>query len=315
MRTCERCGGYSERGLCPACVRNDLVADEQRQIASRVAQEENWANEKRDHQSSIKDVSRKLLELALEAVENASIAKKKVKVLIKSASFSKIERELFSEIRENNFLADCYYTTKLGLNPTLDSVKKLHDLALEHIPEWVIYSEESVYSKKVSSLYQAYQVELEAEKKLREEERKKAENNRKKQEAKQKQADKIREQKEEEDWKKETLKAKKAAEEYEKQAPARFIKKVIGFLLILGFLIFLPKSCVSCVNNSFDKEQAALQEREAFVAEYRNKMNRAMMVMRFQNAEDELKWRNKIKKMEPEAALEYFDSVIRENPY
>ena len=315
MRTCSRCRGYSERSLCPACERDDYAAEAQR----RLAREENWAKEQRYHQNHIKDVSGKLLELALEAVENPSVAKKKVKVLIKSAGFSKIEEELFSEIRENNFLADCYYTTKLGLNPTLDSIKKLRHIALAHIPEWVQDSEESVYSKKVLSLFQAYQAELKSEEKLQEEERKKgeeerkkSETNRKRQEAKQKKADKIREEKAEAEWNKI---AEKEAEEYKKQAPARFVKKVLSFLFVLGFLIFLPKSCVSCMNNSFDKEQAALQEREPFVAEYRNKMNRAMRAMRFQNAEDELNWKNKIKKMEPEAALEYFDSVIRENPY
>jgi hypothetical protein len=316
--TCDRCGGYSERGLCPACVRNDLVADEQRRIASKVSREENWAKEQRDHQNNIKNVSGKLLELALEAVENAIVAKKKVKVLIKSASFSEIERELFSEIRANNFLADCYYTTKLGLNPTLDSVKKLHDLALEHIPEWVIYSEESVYSKKVLNLYLAYKAELDAEQKRQEEEEKRSEQKRKRQEARQKKEDQAKEN-EYSDFIEQNFGHNRGfvkTEDIQKKQTSNRFGEYISYLFISLIAIWFIYSVFTEISNLMQSQlpdDVAQQERELLATEYRLKKNRVKETMNFQNADEELRLDKSFREMDRKALTKHLNKYLNNN--
>ena len=91
MGKCYQCGGYSEYGLCPDCKRNDELVNEQRNIAYGVAEEEERAKERLQHDAHIKDVLRKLLDLAVESLENSDLAEKKVKVIMKSAVFANNE--------------------------------------------------------------------------------------------------------------------------------------------------------------------------------------------------------------------------------
>ena len=186
MYRCNKCRGYHESGggLCPACRRNDELADEQRNIAYDLADAQEQSNARLQHDAHLKNVISKLLDLAIESVEDSNKAEKKVKIIMKSALFTDNEYNFFPEIKANVFLADCYYKTRLSLRPSLDALKELPDYALRYIPEWERSSDVSVYSEKILTLYEVYQAEfdaeLKAEEKKKEKERKKAETEQKK---------------------------------------------------------------------------------------------------------------------------------------
>ena len=71
-------------GWCPECKRNDQLANEQRNIAFDVAEEEERAKARLQQDAHIKDVLRKLLDLAVESLEDADLAEKKVRVIMQS---------------------------------------------------------------------------------------------------------------------------------------------------------------------------------------------------------------------------------------
>ena len=230
MDRCRKCNGYKDSGygLCPECRRNDILFIEQEGSKIRL-----------QHDAHLKNVISKLLDLAIESVEDSNKAEKKVKIIMKSAVFTDNEYNFFPEIEANIFLADCYYKTRLSSKPSLDSIKKLPNYALEYIPTWVRTSEDRVYPKKVLSHYEAYQSELKAEEKLREEEWKKSEKNRKNKEAKQRKADEIREREEEEKYKIESIKGRKIYEE--KMIRHRRLKYILlyPFYAIASVLVLL----------------------------------------------------------------------------
>ena len=156
MGKCNQCGGYSEYGLCPDCKRNDELVNEQRNIAYGVAEEEERAKERLQHDAHIKDVLRKLLDLAVESLENSDLAEKKVKVIMKSAVFANSERDFFPEIKANSFLADCYYTLRLGANPGGEQIAALSHDALCFLECWANSHHNDKYAAKVKKLYSAY---------------------------------------------------------------------------------------------------------------------------------------------------------------
>ena len=174
---------------CPACKQN-------RQLAR--LQELN--QEKFQRAENVNQIARKLIDLAIDGLENPVLTEKKLKVIFKSVLFINNEPDLFTEIKENDFLRYCYYKAKLGLKPNIDSIKNLPHYALEYIPTWVRTSEDEVYPKKVLTHYKAYQAELKAEEKLREEECKKSENKRKIQENEKIKADLIKRKVVEDEW-------------------------------------------------------------------------------------------------------------------
>jgi len=157
MRRCSRCNGYCDSfGLCPDCRRNDNIAEEQQNTAYALANAQEQSQIRLHHDVHLKNVVSKLLDLAIESVEDSTKAEKKVKIIMKSAVFTDNECDFFPEIKSNIFLADCYYRTRLSLKPSLDSIKKLPYYAKEYLPEWGQASEISVYSKKVLNLYEPY---------------------------------------------------------------------------------------------------------------------------------------------------------------
>ena len=156
MGKCYQCGGYSEYGLCPDCKRNDELVNEQRNIAYGVAEEEERAKERLQRDAHIKDVSRKLLDLALESLENLDLAAKKVQVIMQSAVFANNEGDFFPEIKANSFLADCYYTLLLGSNPNTEKVSQLSSNASNFLESWANSHHNAKYAAKVKKVYAVY---------------------------------------------------------------------------------------------------------------------------------------------------------------
>jgi len=156
MGQCYQCGGYSEYGLCPDCKRNEELVNEQRNIAYGVAEEEERAKERLQHDAHIKDVLRKLLDLAVESLENSDLAEKKVKVIMKSAVFANNERDFFPEIKANSFLADCYYTLHLGSNPNTEKLSQLSGNAQNFLESWASSHHNAKYASKVKKVYSVY---------------------------------------------------------------------------------------------------------------------------------------------------------------
>jgi hypothetical protein len=157
MGQCYQCGGYMEwSGTCPACKRNDDLATEQRNIAFDVAEEEERAKERLQHDAHIKDVLRKLLDLAVESLDNADLAEKKVKVVMQSATFLNNESDFFTEVKANSFLADCFYTLRLGANPSGEHVSALSHDARHFLESWVGSYHNKKYAAKVKNLYSTY---------------------------------------------------------------------------------------------------------------------------------------------------------------
>ena len=212
--------------MCPDCRRNDQLADAQEQSNARL-----------QHDAHLKNVISKLLDLAIESVEDSNKAEKKVKIIMKSAVFTDNEYNFFPEIKANVFLADCYYKTRLSLRPSLDALKQLPDYALRYIPEWEQSSDVSVYSEKILTLYELYQAELDAELKAEE---KKKEKERKKAETEQKKAD-IEKKKADIEKTKQGLKDAKAYEIYrkEKQDELKSFELSLGKREITKNIIFV----------------------------------------------------------------------------
>jgi len=187
-------------------------------------------------------ILKKILDLELDALENKITAEKKLTIVIKSPIFQKVEELVFNDIKQNLFFSDCYYKSKLGLRPTLDSIKKLQNFAIQHILDWGQSSEESEYSKNVLKLYEIYQAELEAEIKRREEEciaekRKKAEHEQREKE-KRHFENKRKRQESKERKKARKIEAIEAAKKYESHSYSNLITNLL-FIFVPIFLLFL----------------------------------------------------------------------------
>jgi len=151
------------------------LANDQRNIAFDVAQEEERAKERLQHDAHVKDVLRKLLDLAVESLENPDLAAKKVQVIMQSAIFANNEGDFFSEIRANSFLADCYYTLHLGSNPSIVQVSKLSVNARNFLPKWADSHRNAKYASQAREVYSNFRLQKE------EQERKDAEESAKQQ--------------------------------------------------------------------------------------------------------------------------------------
>jgi TM2 domain-containing membrane protein YozV len=153
---CRQCGSVSEYTICPDCRRNEELAEEQRNIAFALADAEEDSKKRLQHDAHVKDVLRKLLDLAVESVEDLGLAEKKVKVIMQSAVFTQNESDFFDEIKANNFLADCYYTLRLGAKPDNEQVAQLSDRAKGFLKLWADSHKDSNYAEEVKKLYAGY---------------------------------------------------------------------------------------------------------------------------------------------------------------
>jgi hypothetical protein len=162
-------------GWCPECKRNDQLANEQRNIAFDVAEEEERAKARLQQDAHIKDVLRKLLDLAVESLEDADLAEKKVRVIMQSAIFADNESDFFPEIQANIFLADCYYTLRLGANPSIEQVSKLSVNARNFLTKWADSHRNAMYASQAREVYTNFRLKKE------EQERKDAEESAKQQ--------------------------------------------------------------------------------------------------------------------------------------
>jgi hypothetical protein len=154
-------------GVCPACRRNENHAREERQRNEELAREarenalaaslrEEIANKELQHDAHVKQVLRKLLDLAVESVEDSKLAEKKVKVVMKSAVFANNVNAFFDEIEANNFLADCYYKLHLGVKPTIEKIESLPPIAVTYLENWVSAHQNKNYAIKIKKLYASY---------------------------------------------------------------------------------------------------------------------------------------------------------------
>jgi hypothetical protein len=166
---------------CADCRRMEQMIYQQKEIANESAKE-----------SQKNDIRQKILNCAIDAIDNPQTNKKKIKVILKSPFFINNECELFEEIKSNLFLSDSYYHARLGSSPTINSIKKLPNYAMDFITEWANQAEDEHFSKKVLNLYLAYRTELDAEQKRQEEEEKRSEQKRKRQEARQRKEDQAK---------------------------------------------------------------------------------------------------------------------------
>lgn len=156
MQECYLCGVWSKYSLCPDCIRNKELVNRQRDIACVAAEKDERAKERLQRDAHTKDVLRKLLDLAVESLENSDLAEKKVMVIMKSAFFANNEEDFFPEIEANSFLADCYYTLRLGANPGGEQIAALSHDALYFLECWANFHHNDKYAAKVKKLYSAY---------------------------------------------------------------------------------------------------------------------------------------------------------------
>ena len=217
----------SLKSQCPECERNDELVEHQSSMAFALAEEEERVKRRLQNDAHVKDILRKLLDLAIESIEDCSLAEKKVKVIMQSAVFSDNQYEFFPEIKANIFLADCYFGTRIDTKPNINSLKNLPQCALDHIPLWGQSSQNSEFAKQVLKLYATYQEQLDEERKIKDAERNKVE--------------KKQREETEEIRKKNLIEQEKRNKEYERQKRIfkrlKFLRNASKILFILLFFI------------------------------------------------------------------------------
>jgi hypothetical protein len=129
---------------------------EEQIFAQNLADQSEIANKNLQQDAHVKQVLRKLLDLAVESVEDSKVAEKKVKVIMKSAVFSNNVPDFFDEIKSNSFLADCYYKLHLGVNPTIQKIESLPPIAVEYLENWVSAHQNKTHAIKIKKLYASY---------------------------------------------------------------------------------------------------------------------------------------------------------------
>lgn len=151
MGQCPKCGIETEYYYnlpCHACSRNDNLIRQNRSL-------EIEAEERKE----LSDLKRKLIDIAIESVENQVLAKKKVLVIFKSPTFSKNEINFLDEIEANNFLHDTYLFYRLGPKPTAESISSLPPRVLSQIDEWITNNCDAPYASKVNKVYKLFKDE------------------------------------------------------------------------------------------------------------------------------------------------------------
>jgi len=153
-------------GVCPECRRNDELAEEQRSIAFEQAAEQERIQRQVQEEAHLNEIKRKLLDHAIEAVEDKESAARKVSVLMRSSDFSGNLHWFWPDVSGNEFLTDIYFSDVLDplISQSLseDSAIKLFD-GLDYRVRGVVGSwleqqaSDSAWSKKALPLYRAYQ--------------------------------------------------------------------------------------------------------------------------------------------------------------
>ena len=164
MSKCTKCSGYTESyGLCPACQRDEAAAEEQRNLAFDIAEKHERDQASLQRQALVQEFTKKLLDLALEGLENKGIAAEKVNVLMRSPNFSQNEGDIWGEIEANQFLADCYYRIRLGNPPVLDGIRALPYHSQKSLAAYIRASGDSPFITELKKVHQQFQAEVKDE--------------------------------------------------------------------------------------------------------------------------------------------------------
>jgi hypothetical protein len=161
MSKCHNCGGYNsgDRYICPDCIR----LEEERSSAFALADRQEEDQRRILEEGHVKELTRKLLDLALESLHNADLAAEKVRILMRSSTFCENERSLWNEIAANQFLSDCYYPFRLGNPPEADALRKLPRHARDSMDAYIRRSAHTPFIAKLKSAWDRYQAEVNAE--------------------------------------------------------------------------------------------------------------------------------------------------------
>ncbi len=161
MSRCTKCGGYNsgDRWECPECTR----LEEQRDADFALARMQEEDQRQLLEEGHVKELTRKLLDLALESLQNKNLATEKVRLLMQSSTFCENEWRLWSEIAANSFLADCYYPFRLGNPPELNAIRNLPQHSRESIEAYLRKSERTPFITGLKSAWDRYQSEVIAE--------------------------------------------------------------------------------------------------------------------------------------------------------
>ena len=161
MSKCHNCGGYNsgDRYICPECIR----LEEERSSAFALADRQEEDQRRILEEGHVKELTRKLLDLALESLHNADLAAEKVRILMRSSTFCENEWSLWSEIAANQFLSDCYYPFRLGNPPEADALRKLPRHARDSIDAYIRKSAQTPFIAKLRGVWERYQTEVSAE--------------------------------------------------------------------------------------------------------------------------------------------------------
>lgn len=151
MGQCPKCGIETEYYYnlpCHACSRNDNLIRQNRSL-------EIEAEERKE----LSDLKRKLIDIAIESIENHVLAKKKVLVVFKSPTFSKNEIHFLDEIVSNDFLHNTYLFYRLGPKPTPESISNLPPKVISQIHAWITNNCDNPYASKVNKVYKLFKDE------------------------------------------------------------------------------------------------------------------------------------------------------------
>jgi hypothetical protein len=167
MGQCSRCGGWNDGyGLCPECKRNDDLAEEQRSIAYEQVAEQERIQRQVQEEAHLNEIKRKLLDHAIEGLEDRATAAQKVAVLMRSSDFSGNLAWFWGDVSANAFLSDVYFGIALG---PLTSTGMSENSAVNHfdsldyrvrgaVGPWLEkQASDSAWTQKALPFYRAYQ--------------------------------------------------------------------------------------------------------------------------------------------------------------
>jgi len=153
-------------GTCPECRRNDELAEEQRSIAFAQTAEQERIQRQVQEEAHLNEIKRKLLELALESVDDRDGVEKKASILMRSSDFAANLHWFWTDVSGNEFLSNSYYSTALGplvsANSTPEGAVSFFDGLDQRVREglepWLEkQTSDSVYCNKILPLHQSYQ--------------------------------------------------------------------------------------------------------------------------------------------------------------
>lgn len=167
MGQCNRCNGWMDGyGICPDCRRNDDLAEEQRSIAYEQAAEQERIQRQVQEEAHLNEIKRKLLDHAIEGLEDRDAAAQKVAVLMRGSDFSGNLNWFWDDVSANAFLTDVYFGIALeplaSKNMSESEAIKLFD-SLDYRARGVLavwlneQPADSSWQKKALPLYRAYE--------------------------------------------------------------------------------------------------------------------------------------------------------------